>query len=152
MEQSETKLTCLVQSCSEGADIVTQVADYQTVCEYFHVSICPNHPYWNCSLQYTLLWIVQTHVSNLHAKHVEPTVLQSKRVHFLKPFKFYSKAILSSYLHMYTVQIIAICSYMACTASFSFSVYLSYLRITVLTSQKSCDVTDVHYDANKTAS
>ena len=46
-------------------------------------------------------------------------------------------------------QINVICSYTACAASFSFSIYLPYLRRAVVTSQIICDVTDVHYDAKK---
>ena len=49
------------------------------------------------------------------------------------------------------VQIIVICTYMACAASFSFAIYLPYLRA-VVTSQIICDVTDVHYDAKKNIS
>ena len=93
MKQSETKLTCLVQSCSEGADIITQVADYQTVCEYFHMFhlskspllelLFAVHTIVNC----TDTCIQLTHMQNMWNK---PTVLQSKRVPFLKSFKFHN--------------------------------------------------------------
>ena len=62
---------------------------------------------------------------------------------------FRSKALLSFCLHIQTAQIIVICMYMACAASFSFSIYLPYLRRALVTSQIICDVTDMHYDAKK---
>ena len=65
------------------------------------------------------------------------TVLQRKKAKLLKVFKLHSKALLSSYLH---IQIIAICMYTACAVSFSFSIYLLYLRRVVVTSQIICDV------------
>ena len=81
MEQSETKLTCLVQSCSEGADIVTQVADYQTVCEYFHmfpsVQITPTGTAL-CSTHYRELYR-HMYPTYTHAKHVEQTYSAPKQ-------------------------------------------------------------------------
>ena len=95
------------------------------------------------------LYVIQQSLQNLltielkTSQFFSSTVLQSRE---LKVFILYSKALLSSYLH---IQIIVICTYTACAASFSFSIYLPYLRRAVVTSQIICDVTDVHYDDKK---
>ena len=134
-------LTCIITGLSlyctslhnmgnESYDIINKCGHFVDTCE--RTDKYPPNPYLNF-----FFLIPQT------------CMLESKKL--LKFFKLFSKALLSSYLHMNGTNH----RYMhvhGLRSEFSFSILLPYLRRAVVTSQIICDVTCAHDDKKTSAS